>query len=261
MMMQLKFPQKPILLILGVLLFTACKSTKLVGDGRVNENLSARAIIKNHYKNQLDFETLSGRLKIDYTDGGSTQGVSVSFRMAKDKAIWLSAPLGVVKVYITPSRVSFYNKLENEYFDGDFGYLSNLLGTELDFERVQNLLLGQALFDLRKEKYLAGVNDQNYELKPQNPKALFESLFELEPRNFKMAAQQLSQPWKKRLLEIRYKNYQEKSDRILPNEIGIIAIDKEDRTLIDIVYRNVEFNKPLNFPYKIPKGFDEIVLK
>jgi hypothetical protein len=76
-----------------------------------------------------------------------------------------------------------------------------------------------------------------------------------------MATQQLSQPWKKRLLEIRYKNYQEKDARILPNEIGITAIDTDERTTIAIEYRNIEFNRSLNFPYKIPKGFDEIVLK
>ena len=261
MMKHITFLQKWTLLCLGFLLFSACKTGKIATDGRVNENLSARTIIKNHYKGQIDFKTLSGRLKIEYTDGENSQSVGVSFRMAKDNTIWLSAPLGVVKVYITPSRVSFYNKLQNEYFDGDFAYLSDLLGTELDFQRVQNLLLGQALFDLREERYEAYANDDTYELKPEKPADLFKLLFQIEPKNFKMATQQLSQPWKKRLLEIHYKNYQEKDSRILPNEIGILAIDDNERTIIDIVYKNVEFNKALNFPYKIPKGFDEIVLK
>ncbi len=261
MMKQSTFLQKWTLVCLGLLLFSACKSSKIVTDGSVSEDLSARAVIKNHYKNALDFKTLSGRLKIDYTDGGSSQSVGVSLRMEKDEKIWLSAPLGVVKAYITPTRVSFYNKLQNEYFDGDFAYLSDLLGTELNFERVQNLLLGQALFDLREERYDLAIKDQTYQLKPENSKELFKLLFQIEPKNFKMATQQLSQPWKKRLLEIRYKDYQNKDAKVIPNAIGIVAIDKNERTIIDILYRNVEFNRPLNFPYKIPKGFDEIVLK
>ncbi len=253
--------QKWLTFFVLALLISSCRSGKIATDGKIDENLTARAIIRNHYRNQLDFKTLSGRMRVDYSEGGASQSVGVSLRMEKDKAIWMSAPLGVVKAYITPTRVSFYNKLQNEYFDGNFSYLSNLLGTELDFDKVQNLLLGQSILDLRKEKYEATVIGETYELKPVKAIDLFKILFRIEPGNFKMTTQQLSQPWKKRLLEINYKNYQERDSRILPDEIGITAIEDLDRTTIAIEYRNIEFNKPLNFPYKIPEGFEKIVLK
>jgi hypothetical protein len=242
-------------------LFFSCKSGKTVTDGSTNESVSTKTIIKNHYSNELKFRTLSGRIRVEYSDGSAVQSVGVSLRMEKDKAIWLSAPLGIVKAYITPSRVSFYNKLENEYFDGDFSYLSNLLGTDLDFDKVQNLLFGQAVFDLRDEKYVTQIKGDVYELKPKNSNDLFKLLFLIEPENYKIAVQQLSQPWKKRLLEIRYANYELKDRHILPSEIEITAIDTDQRTTIDIAYRNIEFNRNLNFPYKIPKGYEEIVLK
>lgn len=238
----------------------SCKSTKVATVGTVDDRLSARAVIREHYQNHLQFKTISGRLKIDYSDGESSQGVAVSLRMEKDKAIWISAPLGMVKAYITPGRVSFYNKLQNEYFDGDFTYLSNLLGTELDFEQVQNLLLGQAIFDLKDDKYEVAVADDTYRLKPKKVAELFKILFEVEPKNFKMATQQLSQPLKKRLLQVNYKNYQKIHKWILPYEIAIAAIDGEVRNTIDIEYRNIEFDQDLNFPYRIPKGYQEIVL-
>ena len=130
----------------------SCKSNKIASDGSLDTTSSAKSIIKAHYQNELYFSTLSGKLKIAYTDGDDTQSVGVSFRMKKDEAIWMSAPFGVVKVYITPKRVSFYNKLGNEYFDGDFTYLSRLLGTELNFEKVQNVLLGQALVKFTRRK-------------------------------------------------------------------------------------------------------------
>lgn len=253
--------QKWTWLVIVVLVLSSCKSNKILTDGKINENLSAKNIIRSHYNNQLNFNTLRGRLKIDYSDGSSSQGFNVSLRIEKDKAIWISATLGIVKAYITPERVTFYNKLENEYFDGDFTYLSNLLGTELDFEKVQSLLLGEALLDLRDKKYEASVNGNTYQLKPRKPIALFKILFQLEPQNFKMATQQLSQPEKKRLLEIQYKSYQEINKRVLPNEIAITAVDDTHKNLIDLTFKNVELDRPLNFPYKIPKGFKEIVLK
>ncbi len=242
-------------------LFISCKSTKVLTNGTVDENLSAKAIIRAHYQNQVDFKTLGGKIKIEYSDGEAIQSVGVSLRMEKDKAIWMSAPFGMVKAYITPDRVSFYNKLENEYFDGDFSYLSNLLGTELDFEKVQNLLLGNALFDLRKQKYKMEVVNENYRLKPRKSEILFKTLFQIEPKNFKIATQQLSQPLKKRLLEIQYTNYQKTNKWILPNEVMITAIEKGVKNTIAIEYRNIEFDQKLSFPYKIPKGYKELVLK
>ena len=249
--------------ILGflVVLAASCKSTKVISDGKVNANLSAKNIIKQHYQNQLQFKTIRGKLKIDYSDGKNEQSVPLSLRMEKDKAIWASAPLGIVKAYITPGRVTFYNKLQNEYFDGDFTFLSNMLGIELDFQQVQNLLLGQALLDLRNDKYNATSNGDAYELKPKSAAALFKILFQLEPKNFKIATQQISQPLKKRVLQINYTNYQEIENRILPNQIKVAASDGESQSTIAIEYRNIEFDRALKFPYKIPSGFDEIVLE
>lgn len=251
-------------LTIGILFIFAisCKSTKVITSEDIDKNISAKSIIKTHYENKIDFKTISGIMKIDYSDGESSQGFGVNLRMEKDKTIWISSrPIPLVKAYITPNRVSFYNKLENEYFDGDFSYLSNLLGTELDFQKVQNLLLGEALLNLEEDKYDLEIANNNYRLKPRKAAELFKILFEIEPKNFKIATQQLSQPLKKRLLEIGYKNYQKVEEYILPNEINIIAIDKDVSNTIDIEYRNIEFNNPMKFPYKIPKGYKEIVLK
>ncbi|MDX1327841.1 MAG: DUF4292 domain-containing protein [Arenibacter sp.] len=242
-------------------LLASCKSTSVVTDGTVDENVSAKSVIRNHYYNNLSFKTLSGRMKIEYQDGATSNSVNVSLRMEKDKAIWISAPLGIVKAYITPNRVSFYNKLDNEYFDGDFSYLSQLLGTDLDFNKVQSLLLGEALFDLRDQKYTVDIANNNYQLKPKKSGDLFKTLFQIEPQNYRMATQQLSQPWNKRLLEIQYKNYQKVSHWILPNKIEILALDGDNSNNIRLEFRNMEFNRALNFPYSIPNGFKEIALK
>lgn len=250
--------------ILGMILFltliTSCGTKRVISDGTASEKMSAKNVIRQHYLCRLDFKTLAGKLKIEYSDGYSEQSLSVSLRMEKDKVIWISAPLGIVKAYITPERLSFYNKLDNEYFDGDFSFLSNLLGTELDFEKVQNLLLGQALFDLRDESYNVSVSEENYELKPKDPGTLFKTLFQIEPKNFKMASQQLSQSLRKRLLDINYKNYQKINKWVLPNEINIVAIEKDKRNTIDIEYRNIKFDETVRFPYRIPDGYQEIVL-
>ncbi|MBA4745380.1 MAG: DUF4292 domain-containing protein [Muricauda sp.] len=248
------------LLIAFLLTLGSCKSTKSITGGEVDSRMSARNIINAHYSNQPKFKTLRGRVKIDYANGDDSQGVNVSLRMEKDNVIWMSAPLGVVKAHITPNKVSFYNKLQNEYFDGDFSYLSDLLGTELDFEKVQNLLLGNAVLDLRKERFNSEVYNGNYQLKPKKARELFKILFQLEPKNFKIATQEISQPEKMRQLQANY-TYQNISGNVLPNEVKIVAEEAGDLTTIDLSFRNLEINKSMNFPYKVPKGYDKITLK
>ena len=238
----------------------ACKSTKSVTGGEVDSKLSAKNIINAHYSNQPKFKTLRGRVKIDYANGNDSQGVNVSLRMEKDKVIWMSAPLGVVKAHITPNKVSFYNKLQNEYFDGDFSYLSELLGTELDFEKVQNLILGNAVLDLRKEKFNTEVYNGNYQLKPKNAQEFFKILFQLEPKNFKIASQEISQPEKARQLQARY-TYQDISGNVLPEDVKITAEEAGGLTTIDLNFRNLELNKPISFPYEVPRGYNKITLK
>jgi hypothetical protein len=244
----------------AVFLLLSCKSKKVLVDGEVNATITVKKIIENHYKNELKFKTLSGRLKIDYSDGYSNQGFNVSLRMKKDEVIWISAPLGVLKAYITPRGVQFYNKLEGEYFEGDFTYLSDLLGTDLDFDKVQNLLIGNAVLDLREDKYLATILEDTYGLKPKAQNDLFKILFFLEPKNFKIASQEISQPWNKRILSMQY-SYQRINNEILPNKVAIQAITDDGQNNIDLDYKNVELNRDLNFPFRIPKGYKEIVLK
>ncbi|WP_417443361.1 DUF4292 domain-containing protein [Joostella sp.] len=250
-----------IYIMLLSLFFVSCKSKNVLGAGELKSDVSAKNVISNHYKNELDFSTLTGRMKIDYTDGDESQGVTVSFRMKKDETIWMSAPLSVVKVLITPTRVSFYNKLDNTYFDGDFSYLNNLLGTDLDFKMVQNILLGQAVFNLKSEPYYVASVANKYQLKPEKQSELFKTLFLIDPTYYKMSLQQISQPEKNRLLSIDYQNYQKVGGRILPNEIEINAVDEKHRNRINIEYNSVEFDRDVNFPYNIPNGFKQVEIK
>ncbi|NQZ43199.1 MAG: DUF4292 domain-containing protein [Flavobacteriaceae bacterium] len=243
----------------GVMLIS-CTSKKAIANGELDTSVSAKKAIEKHYDNAIDFETISGRVKIDYSDGRADSGTTVSLRMKKDEVIWISAPLGILKAKITPEKVSFYNKLEKEFFDGDFSYLSQLLGTELDFGQVQDLLLGNAVLDLRDRKYIAANTADTYGLKPKKENDLFKILFFLEPQNFRISSQQISQPWEDRFLKMAY-SYQEVERKVLPNTVAIEAITEGTTNTIDLDFRNIEFNRKLNFPYRIPKGYKEIVLK
>ena len=251
-----------ILFVILILFFVSCKSTKNISSsGELNSNLSSEQIIRAHSKQDAKFKTLQSRVKVEYIQGNKSQMHTINLRIEKDKTIWLSATLGVVRAKLTPQKVSFYNKLDNTYFEGDFSLISDLLGTELDFQNVQNLLLGEAIFDLNNQTYNIDIHEASYVLSPKTQNTLYEIFFLLNPSHFKMDSQQLAQSLKRRMLEIDYKNYQEVEKQILPQHIKIIALEEDEETIINMEFKSISLNNDLRFPFRIPSGFDEIVIK
>jgi hypothetical protein len=244
-----------------MLLLYNCKATKTIKDGEANFKLSTRQLIKENAKQEARFKTLQSRLKINFEQGGKSQTHVVNFRAEKDKMLWINASFSVIRALVTPEKVSFYNKLDNTYFDGDFKYLSDLLGTELDFEKVQNLLFGEVLYQLKQSDYTSSVDDESYIVQPKEQRELFEIFFLLNPSNFKVKSQQISQPKTFRHLQIDYLSHQKVGSQILPEQVKVIAVEASEETIINLEFKSVSLNEELRFPFKIPSGFDKIDLK
>ncbi len=251
------------LLSFFVILFNSCKGTKVVTETKVKK-LSAEKVISNHYNRFFNFETLNANVRVKYSDEKKSFSPIVSVRMEKDKVIWISAKiLGITlaKALITPKKVSYYEKINNTYFEGDFKLLSEWLGTDLDFNKVQQMLLGQTLFNLREDKYVLEIANQKYKLQPKNQLKLFERLFLVNPNNFKMSSQQLKQPTENRNLTIDYLSYQKVGNQDFPEEVAIVALHENNKTTINLEYREVKFNPKVSFPFQIPSGYEQVTIQ
>jgi hypothetical protein len=252
------------IIVILLLVFTSCRSSKNVVDGAAIEAISTKKIINNHYSNNFNQKTIDAKLNAKYSDKKTSVSITIKLRIEKDKTIWMSATkLGfpLAKVIITPTRVSYYEKLQGTYFDGDFSLLSKFLGTELDFEKVQNILLGQAILNLKKGDYNSKIEDRLYEIYPKKENELFGILFFMNPDNFKLNRQEIKNEEKKQLLSVSYSGYKKIKGEQFPENIDIRAIDHTNITTINITYNSVEFNEKLTFPFEIPNGYKEIILK
>src|SRR5690606_25819263 len=123
--------KKYISLFLLTVILVSCKSKQVVSP-MVDESVTAKVIVERYSKNQLNFNTL-------HIKGNTKYGIlspSIDLRIKKDEMILVSVRVPIiagtiVKAKVTPDQVSYYNNLEREYFEGDFDFLSNWLGTEL----------------------------------------------------------------------------------------------------------------------------------
>ncbi|NHN25730.1 DUF4292 domain-containing protein [Flavobacterium jejuense] len=248
-------------LILVVFIFS-CKSKKAITEeGVANKELSSIKIIQGHYKNEKDFKTIAIRANAKYKDESQSHSVNADIRIKKDEIIWINVKIlgfPVAKVLITPEKVSYYEKLNNTYFEGDFSVLSNWLGTDLDFYKVQNLLLGSPVDNLKKEKYETEIENNLYKLFEKERKDT-QKEFYFEASNFLLKKEALSQVNKNRELEINYPSHQKQMNIFIPNEIQIKAIQKEEIN-IALFYKSITFNEDLNFSFSIPEGYEMVTI-
>jgi hypothetical protein len=255
--MNLKFN---ILLVVS-LFITSCGGGKmLVGSDTANLSMSSKDIIKTHDEAQPIFSTIAARMHVQYESGKDMQSLTVSLRMEKDQKIWIKASiLGITlaKLYITPESVSYYETITNTYFDGDFSLLSDWLGTDIDFEKAQGILLGQSIFEL-DNTYKSDVVANKYRLQPKMQLHNFIHSLLVNPDNFKIASESLSQPTDNRMFTINYGNYQSIAGGYYPSEFKIIATQKEEKTKIVVNYKKIDYNVSIRFPFTIPNGYEEI---
>lgn len=250
--------------ILICLLLVGCKATKGVSDHDVVKKLNTNKIIKAYNANTTHFNTLKASLKTNVRTAEQEENITVDIRIEKDQQLWASIKkfgISGAKIHITPEKVQFYNKQDKTFFKGDFSLISNWLGTDLSFNQLQAILIGEVLYPLHTKTHKSEILEDGYLLQPSLQKELFEQFITLNPSHFKVKSQEIAQPQKFRVLSIDYHKYQEVSKQILPLELHVIVLEKTSETKVSIEYRNVSLNPELRFPFKIPSSYKEIVFE
>ncbi|MCF6131514.1 DUF4292 domain-containing protein [Flavobacterium wongokense] len=224
--------------------------------------LTSEKIIQKHYDNKIGFSTLYIRASAKYKHEDDSQSVTAEIKIKKDEKILVSIRvLGITmaKALITPKQVQYYEKINGSYFEGDYQALSQWLGTDLDFYKIQNMLIGQPIDDLTKGKYSFTETDKFYKL--NTTEGSTQKAFSFEAEHFLLKKQEISQPEKERNFEANYPNFQEFASAILPASLTINAFQKNGKTTIIIDYNSITFNEDLSFPYDVPEGYDRIFIK
>ena len=259
--------KKYIALILMTAFMISCKSKAVAVQ---NNNGSTEVVakedkkaIEKHYDNKLDFSTLYIKASARYVDEKQSQNVTADIRIEKDKQILVSVRfLGITmaKALITPTTVSYYEKINSTYYEGDFTSLSKWLGTELYYRKVQNLLVGEALDDLRKGKYTQTIVENLFKLEDLKETNI-KKAFYLDAEKYLLQKEEISQPAENRMLQISYGDSKVFNQGTVPTSIEINAIQPKGKTNINLNYNNISFNEELSFPYSVPSGYKKVIIK
>lgn len=254
---------KNYLALVLLLVLASCKTKAVLAEGQASSSLSSDKIISSYDNNKIDFSTLYIKASAHYEDEKQTQNVQAEIRIKKNEKILISVRvLGITmaKALITPNSVQYYDKIGNKYFEGDYSSLSKWIGTDLDYQKLQNMFLGKTIDDLHASKYDASIIEKLYKLQ-SNPDNNTNKAFYFESDNYLVKKQEINQTLQERTLQIEYPDYKRYDSMILPLSLAIDARQKESKTNINIEYKNISFNEELTFPYNVPEGYERIFIE
>lgn len=255
---------KRLMILPALALLVGCKTTKVAVATPVAKDtvtVAADAFTDRFYQGKNDFRTASIKASARYTDEHEDQSVTADIRIKKDEIIFISIRfigITMAKALITPTEVKYYEKIGATYFEGDYSTLSKWLGTDLDFNRVQNLLLGEPLEDLR-QKGLQPATQGNLLVIQDNSNRRTPKTYLFDGLNLK--ASQVTQPAENRSLEVSYPSYSNPQGRSFPAQILIDALHEKGKTNIRINYNSAAFNEELSYPYSVPEGYERVFIK
>lgn len=258
--------KKYIIIAAMSVLMISCKSKSVAVQNNTTTEVVTKKdnkAIEKHYENKLDFSTLYIKAAAKYVDEKQSQNVTAEIRIEKDKQILISVRfLGITmaKALITPSAVSYYEKINSTYYEGDFTSLSKWLGTDLDYTKVQNLLIGEAFDDLREGKYTQTIVENLFRLE-EDKDANIKKAFYLDPEKYSVQKEEISQPAENRKLEINYSDAKTFNQGTIPTTLVINAVQPKGTTNINLNYNNISFNEELSFPYSVPSGYKKVLIK
>jgi hypothetical protein len=205
--------------------------------------------------------------KLNYSDSTNKLGAVVNTRMKKDSIIWMSITPGLgieaLRVMIRPDSIFILDRLNNNAYAYPFSYIQNELHADVDFYNLQNLIVGNMPFALHDSDMVVKdsigsfyyVSQQRDSLKIENFVAF---------SNEKLYRVLFARTGMPDRMEVKYDQFNPTADStwIMPyfNEIDV-SYSTEGKGLkslkLTIEHSKIEISpKPLNFPFNVPKKFD-----
>lgn len=245
-------------IIIIVLLYGCAPGKNLTSTVGEIPEMRTKQILKKHIKQHAKFNTLQCKLKIELFQNSKAQSNTVTLRMDRGKTIWINAFLNMIRIKITPDRVQMYNKIDKTYFDGDFSLIKQLLGIDLDFSNLENLLLGDTFFKHNSSSLNQVKDNSGYTLKPYKLDPTLNVLYRINPFYFKMKTQEISHLKEEIHLKVNYDDFQEINQQLIPSKIAITINEKQNNTFIKLNLKSVSLNQSIRFPFKLPKGYRQL---
>ncbi len=231
-------------------------------------------------ENEFSYTSMTAKYEVKYENGNDNFDCDIEVRTIKDSVIWINLTyilgVNVARIYITKDSVKLVQHLPSKrYFKGDYGYLSKLLQTELDFEILQALFSGNSARFYEDDGRLKPGRDRDsclYTLSTIKKRFIksvvtgneqFDEpaqILWITPDTYKVKQNTFIDARSLRKFKIQYNNFNSISDKLYPFLANVvIEPNGYQKIFVNIECKKIETGKALSFPFNIPSKYEPII--
>lgn len=205
---------------------------------------------------QLSFDTFSGRARTKLDISGSSNDVTLNFRIKRDQKIWISvtaiAGIEVARAQITPDSILVINRLQGLYIRQPFAYITKFAGSQVNYKTIESLLIGNVIPELLNE-YTDIQPTSGGLILTGDLKGLMYKL--ITGADMKADQTNLNDPNAGQSLQVINGAFTRVGNQTVPSQIDITSMIKDKKNQVNLHYTKIEFDKPLDFPFSIPARY------
>jgi hypothetical protein len=250
-----------ILLLIGAISFlnVSCKKIPVASHGAFIQD----TLLSEFKPSKTTFKYLATKTKIEFSDGINIDQYAMTLRVKKDSVIWASigkAGIEGVRALLRPDSVFILDKMKNDSYSYDLNYLKGIIQSDLSYENFQNLLVGDLLIDYNSKTDKITKNDTCFILNQQKDHLTIESFIRFD--NLKVEKVLIVDVVANVRTNVQYSNFII-ADSILmysvcAMNIAYVKDEKKQYSQLTLTHNKIELSaKPLNFPFNIPKKYNE----
>ena len=258
-----------------ILSFTfSCKTNRSVIKEPIKE-YGANYLFEKLKENELKFDWFSAKYNLDLIIDKKKNSLSGQLRVQKDSVIWISfsPALGIemARLLITTDSVKFINRINKTYFEGDYRLVNDFLDSNVDFDVLQSILLGNDLTYYEDGKFRASYDSKEYHLvtaarsklkkyikTQQDADRVFIQNIFLDTETFKISQMKIKEVGKEnKKLDALYSDFHPVEDQLFPYHIRY-DLQADKAIIVELDYSKITIDKPQSFPYKVSSKYSRI---
>ncbi|PIQ20009.1 MAG: hypothetical protein COW65_17435 [Cytophagales bacterium CG18_big_fil_WC_8_21_14_2_50_42_9] len=237
-----------------VIFFSSCKKNTVPLTSSASETPASQT--KN-----LNFQYFSAKGKMQLEEKNSKVSSGVTVRMLRDSVIWISVVPGfgieAARLKITTDSVYMLNRLQHNYFAGDYTLIKDKFKVDVNFKLVQAILLGNYLPSATgNEKKLADAPLQH--LRQEQENLLIDQF--LDASTSKLKKLTIKDQQTKNSINVDYAQFEQVNDQPFAKNSLIVVQqsqgEKNAGAIVSIEYNKVNLDEEvLDFPFSVPSGY------
>ena len=260
---------------IAIVIFTIFISCNIIKPRQNNneeiKSLSFKKLINSIHENQFDFEWLRLKGDANIVLQGENERIKANFRLRNDSVIWMNfskASFQLLTSLVGKDSVGALIKYpEKKYFSGSFIELKKILGIELSFELIEDILIGRMIGINKSKKTNVQINGDKYYLEFKNlNNGLMENNYTIEywinPTLLKCDSIAVYVKESETNMNISYNNWEQINTQYFPMNVNFNFTNLSDTVSLDLQYKSpLKINEKQNFPFKVSAKYIPLIIE